>query len=84
MELLYFTLNDSVFLYWFYVVVSGKTKLPRWMAVGNVLVFYLLLYIVKCLLPDTPFRLGFTNGLMSESMFLFFVITLIVGIKAES
>lgn len=73
-----------VFLYWFYLVVSGKTKLPRWMAAGNVLVFYLLLYIIKCLLPDIPFRLGFTNGLMSESMFLFFVITLVVGIKAES
>ena len=29
-----------VFLYWFYVVVCGKTTLPRWMAAGNVLVFY--------------------------------------------
>lgn len=60
-----------VFLYWFYVVVRGKTTLPRWMAAGNVLVFYVVLLAVKSLLPDTPFRIGFTNGLMSESMIFF-------------
>lgn len=68
-----------VFLYWFFVVVRGKTTLPRWMAVGNVLVFYVVLLAVKSLLPDTPFRIGFTNGLMSESMIFFFLLIWIVG-----
>ena len=68
-----------VFLYWFYVVVCGKTTLPRWMAAGNVLVFYVVLLAVKSLLPDTPFRIGFTNGLMSESMIFFFLLIWIVG-----
>lgn len=68
-----------VFLYWFYVVVRGKTTLPRWMAAGNVLVFYVVLLVVKSSLPDTPFRIGFTNGLMSESMIFFFLLILIVG-----
>ena len=68
-----------VFLYWFYVVVRGKTTLPRWMAAGNVLVFYVVLLAVKSLLPDTPFRIGFTNGLMSESMIFFFLLIWIVG-----
>ena len=68
-----------VFLYWFYVVVCGKTPLPRWMAAGNVLVFYVVLLAVKSLLPDTPFRIGFTNGLMSESMIFFFLLIWIVG-----
>ena len=68
-----------VFLYWFYVVVRGKTTLPRWMATGNVLVFYVVLLAVKSLLPDTPFRIGFTNGLMSESMIFFFLLIWIVG-----
>ena len=68
-----------VFLYWFYVVVRGKTTLPRWMAAGNVLVFYVVLLAVKSFLPDTPFRIGFTNGLMSESMIFFFLLIWIVG-----
>lgn len=70
-----------VFLYWFYVVVRGKTTLPRWMAAGNVLVFYCILSAIKTVLPDTAFRLGFTNGLMSESMILFFILIWIVGSK---
>lgn len=68
-----------VFLYWFYVVVRGKTTLPRWMAAGNVLVFYVVFVTVKSFLPDTPFRIGFTNGLMSESMIFFFLLIWIVG-----
>ena len=72
-----------VFLYWFYVVVRGKTTLPRWMAAGNVLVFYVVFVMVKSLLPDTPFRIGFTNGLMSESMIFFFLLIWIVGGKNE-
>ena len=72
-----------VFLYWFYVVVRGKTTLSRWMAAGNVLVFYVVLLAVKSLLPDTPFRIGFTNGLMSESMIFFFLLIWIVGGKNE-
>lgn len=68
-----------VFLYWFYVVVRGKTTLPRWMAAGNVLVFYVVFVMVKSFLPDTPFRIGFTNGLMSESMIFFFLLIWIVG-----
>lgn len=70
-----------VFLYWFYVVVRGKTTLPRWMAAGNVLVFYCILSAIKAILPDTAFRLGFTNGLMSESMIFFFILIWIVGSK---
>lgn len=70
-----------VFLYWFYVVVRGKTTLPRWMAAGNVLVFYCILSVIKAVLPDTAFRLGFTNGLMSESMIFFFILIWIVGSK---
>lgn len=72
-----------VFLYWFYVVVRGKTTLPRWMAAGNVLVFYVVFVTVKSLLPDKPFRIGFTNGLMSESMIFFFLLIWIVGGKNE-
>lgn len=49
------------------------------MAAGNVLCFYVIFYVVKLLLPDTAFRIGFTNGLMSESMIWFFLLIWIVG-----
>ncbi len=61
-----------VFLYWFYLQISGRTVFPKWFAWTSVLVFYALFSIVKMLLPVSAFRLGFTNGLMSESMILWF------------
>lgn len=70
-----------VFVYWFYLVASGKTILPRIAASGNVLVFYLILKIVVSIMPDTEFRIGFMNGLMSESMLLFFIVNWICARK---
>lgn len=37
-------------------------------ALANVPVVYAVLYGFKTMLPNVPFRLGFPNGLMSESM----------------
>ena len=64
------------FLYWFYLQISEKTVFPRAIAFTNVLIIYGALTLVRLALPDTPFRLGFTNGLMSESMFIWFGIML--------
>lgn len=73
-----------VFVYWFYLVAAQKTILPRAAALGNVLVFYLIFKIIVSILPDNAFRLGFTNGLMSESMLLFFIVIWICAAnKAE-
>ena len=68
-----------VFLYWFWLQIREKTVFPRWMAFTNVLVIYAVLKGVSLLLPVSAFRLGFTNGLMSESMILWFGIMLIIG-----
>ena len=51
----------------------------RWMteagmAVNNPLTYYLLLRPVILLLPDGPARLALINGLMSESMLLWFLV----------
>ena len=70
-----------VFIYWFYLVVRGKTVFPKRVAFGNVLVFYVILTGIKSLMPDSPFRLGFTNGLMSESMIFFFGLLWVQGQK---
>lgn len=52
------------------------------MAFTNVLVIYGVLYIVKSLMLDCPFRIGFTNGLMSESLIIWFAIMLVYSIKS--
>ena len=54
-----------------------SSTLARWMAFTNVLIVYAVLKGVSLLLPVSAFRLGFTNGLMSESMILWFGIMLI-------
>lgn len=72
------------FLYWFYLQISGKTIFPKTMAYTNTLFIYGVLQIVKSLLPDTPFRLGFANGLMSESMFIWFGIMAVWSIVHDA
>jgi len=59
-----------VFIYWFYLQITGKTVFPRAMAFTNVLIIFGILKGISNLLPVSAFRLGFTNGLMSESMIL--------------
>lgn len=71
------------YIYWFYLVVSKKTTMPRLTALANPLIFYIVLSMVK-LLPESPFRLAFINGLMSEAMILWFGIILVWCIKNDS
>lgn len=66
-----------VFIYWFYLQITGKTAFPRAMAFTNVLILFGILKEISNLLPVSAFRLGFTNGLMSESMILWFGFMLI-------
>ena len=61
-----------VFVWWFWLQISGKTIFPRWMAFTNVLIIFGVLKSVSLLIPVSAFRLGFTNGLMSESMIVWF------------
>ena len=66
-----------VFVYWFRLQIGGRTVFPRWMAFTNVLILYGVLKGISLLMPVSAFRLGFTNGLMSESMIVWFGIMLI-------
>ena len=61
-----------VFIYWFWLQVRRRTLFPRWMAFSNVLIIFAVLKGLSVLLPVSAFRLGFTNGLMSESMIIWF------------
>ena len=65
-----------VFLYWFVLQIKGHTVYPKWMAFTNVLFIYLLLKGATLLMPANAFRIGFTNGLMSESMAIWFLLHL--------
>jgi hypothetical protein len=66
-----------VFIYWFYLQIKGKTVFPKWMAFTNVLVIFAALKCLTLLMPDSAIRIAFTNGLMSESMLIWFGIMLI-------
>ena len=71
-----------VFLYWFYLQITGKTRFKKTMAFSNVLVIFAVLKMIALFMPVSAFRLGFTNGLMSESMIIWFVLVLLgVGIE---
>ena len=63
-----------VFLYWFYLQITGKTAFNKAMAFTNVLVIFAVLKIIASCMPESAFRLGFTNGLMSESMIIWFLL----------
>ena len=63
-----------VFLYWFYLQITGKTFFKKRMAFTNVLIIFAVLKTIATIMPVSAFRLGFTNGLMSESMIIWFVL----------
>lgn len=65
------------YLYWCWLLLKKQTELPRRMALSNPLIFYAVLKLLTLLMPEGTFRLAFTNGLMSESMALWFVTILI-------
>ena len=69
-----------VFLYWGYLQITGKTVFPKIMACTNVLIIFGILKAVTGFMPESAFRLAFTNGLMSESMLIWFL-TLMIGRK---
>lgn len=60
------------YLYWGWLLFRGRSVFPKWMVLSSPLVFYSVLKLLTLLMPDVPFRLAFTNGLMSESMALWF------------
>ena len=74
-----------VFLYWFYLQITSKTVFKKGMAFTNVLVIFAALKTIASFMPVSAFRLGFTNGLMSESMIIWFVLILMgVGIEKDT
>lgn len=60
------------YFYWAYLLLSCKSYFPRWMAASNPLIIYGILKALTLVMPEGAFRLAFTNGLMSESMALWF------------
>ena len=69
------------FLYWFWLQFTKKTVYPKAFSFTNILIIYAVFYIIKLLLPDSPFRIGFANGLMSESMVIWFLVQYLYGIR---
>ncbi len=73
-----------VFLYWFYLQITGNTIFKKGMAFTNVLVIFGILKGISMMMPESGFRLGFTNGLMSESMIIWFLLVFMeIGAENE-
>ena len=72
-----------VFVYWFYLQLRGYTDFPRAFAFTNVLIIFGLLKGVTMSMPEGAFRLAFNNGLMSESMIIWFAVILIFELKRK-
>jgi hypothetical protein len=72
-----------VFIYWFYLQITGRTEFTKKMAFTNVLIIFAVLKLIANLMSESAFKLGFTNGLMSESMVIWFAIMLIGEIRVE-
>ena len=72
-----------VFMFWFFLQITGKTVFKKGMAFTNVLVIFGILKTIASLMPISAFRLGFTNGLMSESMIIWFALVFL-GIGLEN
>ena len=70
-----------VFVYWFYLQITGKTVFPQAFAFTNVLLIFAALKGVSMLIPDGAFSLAFRNGLMSESMIIWFAVMLVFELK---
>lgn len=72
------------FLYWGWLLARGRSVLHRWMAAVNPLMIYAVLSVVKGCLPDGAFRIGFTNGLMNESMIVWFAAFLVWNLRRNN
>ena len=72
-----------VFIYWFYLQITGRTVFAKGMAFTNVLIIFAVLKVVAGIIPQSAFRLGFTNGFMSESMVIWFAIMLTIELKRK-
>ena len=61
-----------VFIYWFYLQIKGKTIFSKGFAFTNVIFIFIILKTIYKLFPNNAYSLGFLNGLMSESMIIWF------------
>lgn len=65
------------FIYLFLASLTGKTRFGKAMAINNPLFILAILKGVTMLIGSSPIQLAFTNGLMSESMIIFFIIYIV-------
>ena len=71
------------YFYWAWQLWRGGSTFPKWMALVSPITFYLVLKGISLLMPISPFRIAFINGLMSEAMFIWFVSMLLWTRRSE-
>ena len=71
------------FIYLMIECFVGKTRFHRAMGLTNPLIIFVILKGISMLLGSSPYQLAFTNGLMSESMLVFFIIYICAFCKVK-
>lgn len=61
--------------------LSGQTVFSKIMALNNPVIIFVGLKLITNLMPTSAFKLTFTNGLMSEAMFVWFIVYILFLIK---
>lgn len=69
------------FVYLMIMCFADKTRFHPAMGLNNPLYILAVLKLVSYLMKSSPLKLAFTNGLMSESMFIFFLIYVVAFSK---
>lgn len=68
------------FVYFMLQTLKGKTVFDKTFGYINPLTLFVGLKLITMLMPNNAFRLAFTNGLMSETMLIWFIL---VYLKAK-
>ena len=61
-------------IFWFYLVITDRTKLPQILALVNPVIIYGILSGVKYFIPVSPLKLGFTKAMVPEAFLIFFIL----------
>ena len=62
------------FVYFMLETLKGKTVFDKTFGYINPLILFVGLKLITMLMPNNAFRLAFTNGLMSETMLIWFIL----------
>jgi len=65
------------FAYYLWLTIRGHTLLNKYMGLLHMAVFMIVLSVIKMFLPESSFKIGFSNALSNISILLYFICLII-------